>query len=133
MSIQLLPAELIDQIAAGEVIERPASVVKELVENALDAAGTGAQVSIACREERHGERPALRIDLRDNGPGLSAEQQRRICEPFYTTKTQGTGLGVSIAKRVVEAHGGRLLAGAAPQGGAELTLIVPRAADVVTG
>jgi signal transduction histidine kinase len=46
--------------------------------------------------------------IRDNGPGLTPEQRRRIFEPFFTTKPRGTGLGMAIAQRIVEAHGGSI-------------------------
>ena len=50
--------------------------------------------------------------MRDNGPGLNQEQRERIFEPFYTTKTKGTGLGMAIAQRIVEAHDGKIAVGA---------------------
>ena len=54
------------------------------------------------------------MSVRDNGPGLTAEQRQHIFEPFFTTKTKGTGLGMAIAQRIVEAHGGQIAVGDAP-------------------
>jgi signal transduction histidine kinase len=63
--------------------------------------------------------------VRDNGPGLDAEQRDKIFESFYTTKTRGTGLGMAIVKRIVEAHSGEITVGDRAQG-AEFIVTLPR-------
>ncbi|MGH7134561.1 MAG: response regulator, partial [Pirellulales bacterium] len=76
-------------------------VFRNILENALSVVPEDGQVVVGCSETQIHGRPAVRITFRDNGPGLRAEQRQRIFEPFYTTKTKGTGLGMAIAKRIV--------------------------------
>ncbi len=74
--------------------------------------------------------PGVRVSVRDNGPGLSPEQRRHLFEPFFTTKVKGTGLGMAIVKRIVQAHGGRIAVGEGHDGpehrGAEIIITLPR-------
>ena len=58
--------------------------------------------------------------------GSARRTAQRIFEPFYTTKTKGTGLGMAIARRIVEAHGGRIAAGEGTARGAEIVITLPR-------
>jgi two-component system sensor histidine kinase AtoS len=65
------------------------------------------------------------ILVEDDGPGMSDETLHRMFDPFYTTRTAGTGLGLSFVKRIVNAHGGIVEGKNRPGGGAQFTLIIP--------
>src|SRR5581483_7855384 len=105
---------------------RLGQVFRNLFENSLAACTPPVEVVITCADTQLAGRPALRVAVRDNGPGLSAEQKQRIFEPFYTTKTKGTGLGMAIARRIIEAHGGQIAVGSSPGPGAEVIITLPR-------
>ena len=96
------------------------------LDNALAAGQGPVHVRIACAETDLAGQPALRVTVRDNGPGLNDEQRQKIFEPFYTTKTRGTGLGMAIAKRIVEAHGGTIDTAEVVGPGAEIVITLPR-------
>jgi len=68
----------------------------------------------------------LTLAVRDQGPGLPDEIRDRIFDPFFTTKPHGTGLGLTIAHRLIEAYGGRLAARNRPEGGAEFSIALLR-------
>jgi C4-dicarboxylate-specific signal transduction histidine kinase len=68
---------------------------------------------------------AVRIEVRDSGTGLDRERAAQLFEPFYTTKAEGLGIGLSISRSIVEAHGGRLTAGANAPHGAVFCIWLP--------
>jgi PAS domain S-box-containing protein len=106
---------------------RMVQVFRNLLDNSLAACHDPVIVKVGWSVVEVDGRASLRITLRDNGPGFSPEQMRNLFEPFYTTKTQGTGLGMAIARRIVEAHGGSIAAELdddAP--GAEIVILLPR-------
>ena len=76
-------------------------------------------------ESEIGGAEAVGIGLRNNGPPLSPEEQERTFEAFYTTKTRGTGLGMTICRRIVEAHGGRIALSDVTDG-VEVVVTLPR-------
>lgn len=100
-------------------------VVRNVLENSLGAADP-AVVTVAYEPADFHGRAALRLRFHDNGPGLDAEQLQRIFEPFFTTKSRGTGLGMAISKRIIEAHGGNIDVSNNASGGAVVTITLPR-------
>lgn len=66
--------------------------------------------------------PGVQLTVRDHGPGLPEREEKRIFEKFYSTKPEGMGLGLAIARSIIEAHRGRLEAANAPDGGAVFTI-----------
>lgn len=105
---------------------RMEQVFRNILENALAACSDPVEITMFCSDGQLEGQPALRIAVRDNGPGLNPEQRQRIFEPFFTTKTKGTGLGMAIAQRIIEAHGGRIAVGTSPDRGAEINFLLPR-------
>jgi signal transduction histidine kinase len=99
-------------------------VVVNLIVNAAEASPQGRTVRVTVGAVAGGE---AELRVRDEGCGLPEEILHRIFDPFFTTKQQGTGLGLTIAHRLVEAYGGRLRAANRPEGGAEFVITLPRA------
>jgi len=105
---------------------------RNILDNAVSEEHDGAverqrpEISVTWFECELAGRPALGVSIRDNGPRLSPEQARNIFEPFYTTKTKGTGLGMAITRRIVAAHHGEISVGPSPGPGAEIVVKLPR-------
>jgi signal transduction histidine kinase len=69
-----------------------------------------------------------RITVTDTGPGIPPEVREKLFTPFFTTKARGTGLGLSTARRFIEAQGGTILIDCPPAGGTSVTIELPRSA-----
>jgi signal transduction histidine kinase len=67
-----------------------------------------------------------RMEVRDNGPGIPPDIREQVLEPFFTTKARGGGLGLPIAKRVAELHGGTLTLAFPADGGTLVSVQAPR-------
>jgi signal transduction histidine kinase len=105
----------------GEQIHQ---VLVNLLLNALDALPHGGHV----RVEMHGptpEEPSAAVRVRDDGPGIPGTIRPRLFEPFVSGKETGLGLGLSICRRLVEAHGGTIFGENLPSGGAAFTFTLP--------
>ncbi len=103
-------------------------VFRNLMENSLSACEDPVHIEIICQTTLHNQSPAIRVVFQDNGPGLTDEQRGRVFETFYTTKSKGTGLGMAIARRIIEAHGGVIRVIGDVNTGAGFEIIIPRAA-----
>ncbi len=80
-------------------------VFRNLFENALAACEDPVRIHVECQCDGP---DAVLLDIQDNGPGLCGEQREKLFEPFFTTKPRGTGLGMSIVQRIIDAHGGNI-------------------------
>ncbi len=108
--------------ARGDARELEQVFVNLLI-NARDASPDGALISVAVASEAG----SYRIEIADRGKGLSEEEAQRAFEPFFTTRQSGgTGLGLTIAREIVERHGGELTLSPRPGGGAVATVTLPR-------
>lgn len=102
-------------------------VFRNILENSLAACKDPVEIHVRCSEAMVNGEAGIRIAVHDNGPGLNSEQRQRIFDPFFTTKTTGTGLGMAIVKRIIEAHGGQIGVGPGDSHGTEILLLLPRA------
>lgn len=105
--------------------------VLNILLNALEAQPDGGRLHVSTRGADHGGAPAVGIDIRDAGPGISAEQRERIFQPFFSTKASGTGLGLPLAVRAVRAHGGDLSISCGDEGTTVQIILPLSSAEVV--
>ncbi len=97
------------------------SAILNLMLNALDAMPQGGRLVVTSYRGPN----CVELEVADSGPGLSDEARRRAGEPFFTTKRNAPGLGLATVYRIVEFHGGNVVAMNCPEGGAAFTLRFP--------
>jgi PAS domain S-box-containing protein len=101
-------------------------VFRNIIENSLAACLDPVVIEVEHSMVNDGGDVWLVTSLRDNGPGFSPESRMKLFDPFFSTKVKGTGLGMPIARRMVEAHGGVITVGASGRPGAELIVEIPK-------
>ena len=101
--------------------EQIKQVLLNLLLNALQASACGSSVNVCIRDERE----QLRIEVRDEGKGISVGELDSIFDPFFTTKEQGTGLGLAVAANIVRQHGGNLSGSLNSGRGMTFTVLLP--------
>jgi len=96
-------------------------VLLNLMLNGLQAMPEGGTLTLEAKTSKSN----FLIAVTDTGTGIAAENQRRIFEPYFTTKAKGTGLGLAISRRIIEAHGGTITAANEPGGGCRFEISLP--------
>jgi signal transduction histidine kinase len=110
-----LPAATADRVQLQQVL-------MNLMLNGIEAMkSSGGELIVTSKQTEDGQ---VLISVSDSGVGLPAEGER-IFQAFFTTKPQGTGMGLSISRRIIESHGGRLWASANPGCGATFRFTLP--------
>jgi len=100
-------------------------VFDNLVENACQSMPGGGTVSIEITRAALDERAFVRVDIKDVGQGMEPEVLERATDPFFTTRPSGTGLGLPIVQRIIEAHGGEIEIDSEPGAGTCVSLLIP--------
>jgi signal transduction histidine kinase len=127
VSVNLVLTDNLPRILADRV--QLQQVILNIVRNAIEAMGsvTDRPRVLRLRSEAN-EGGEVFVTIEDSGPGIDASDVARIFEPFYTTKSEGMGMGLSICRSIVEAHGGRLSAAPGQLHGAVFQIVLPASA-----
>jgi signal transduction histidine kinase len=122
--IQIRTQLQLDLPPLAAVPDQLTQVVLNLVINAVEAMSSGGTLTIGSAV-RNGW---LAIDVQDTGPGLTSDEAARIFEPFYTTKADGTGLGLAVSYGIIQQHGGHIEVKSVPAtegSGTTFTVLLP--------
>ena len=101
--------------------DRMRQVILNLCLNGLEAMPDGGELFLSL----HPEPDALRLEIRDTGMGIAPDALPHIFDPYFTTKGQGTGLGLATVHKIMEAHGGSISVTSEPGQGAVFRLLLP--------
>jgi signal transduction histidine kinase len=125
VSVRTQLAEGLPQVEADRI--QLQQVMLNLIVNAVHAmqeVGRGRRELVI--SSAMGSSSDVLLSVRDTGRGINPEQLERLFDPFYTTKSDGMGMGLSICRSIVESHGGKIWAAANPPNGAAFHFTIPR-------
>jgi signal transduction histidine kinase len=113
-------------VEGDEVLLRQA--FSNLLRNAIEAcSGAAVAPRVMVRSEVDRHQAVSRIVVNDNGPGIAPASRERVFRPFFTSKRNGTGLGLALVQKIIVFHNGRVSVSASPAGGASLQVTLPLA------
>ncbi len=101
-----------------------AGALQNLIHNAVEVIGQQAHIQLSATRDQTDPDWVL-LSVSDNGPGIPAEAMEQLFEPFFTTRTHGTGLGLAVVRTVAQSHKGSVSVVNQPEGGACFTLRIP--------
>jgi two-component system, NtrC family, sensor histidine kinase HydH len=110
-----MPAVRGDFLAIGQVL-------RTLLANAIDAVPTGGRIAV--RAVADATTGSVKLTVQDNGTGIPPAQRARVGKPFFTTKPKGMGVGLALARRVLERAGGSLQIDSEPHHGTQVTIVL---------
>ena len=126
-SVTIEPCPCAQELRVRGDKENLTLVLMNVLLNAIQASPHGGVVTIRCTAEMRRKQAYCAMIVQDQGPGVPEELRERIFDPFFTTRDGGSGLGLSIAARIVDAHGGFIEVTTGSQGGAVFRIVLPRA------
>jgi PAS domain S-box-containing protein len=124
VSLRIMESDL--DLSCDVDVFRLKQVFRIILENAIGASPTPGVISIEGSCVNLSTGPALRVTVSDQGPGFTPQQQAQAFKAFYTTKVTGTGLGLTIARRIVECHGGQIEIGGDLKTGGTVLITLPQ-------
>ncbi len=128
--VEDIPGDLPDvYIDPGQLRQLATNLIMNAVQAITTATDGPKSVWIRARVDEDG---TLRLEVEDEGPGISKEAQKHLFEPLFTTRAKGFGLGLSLCRRIVEKHDGRIDAENRAEGGARFRIAIPHATEAPT-
>jgi signal transduction histidine kinase len=106
-------------------------VLMNLCLNAIQAMPDGGEIVLVGRQAEHEHRPGVEFSVRDTGAGVAEAVRQHVFEPFITTKTGGSGLGLAVSRSIIERHAGRIWMESTPGEGSTFSVWLPLRAEPV--
>jgi signal transduction histidine kinase len=130
--VKVTTAGLDGQPPVSMARKRMLQVFQNLLQNAIQHSPPGGQVSVTMSPATERRGLALVVTVSDSGPGFSPQDLHHVFEPFFSRRRGGTGLGLAIVQKIVEEHGGTIMARNRLEGGAAVTVRLPLAPSAIS-
>ena len=101
--------------------------MNNIIKNAIQACSNSANPQINL--QLHKQDQSIILSIQDNGRGISADEKEKIFTPHFTTKSKGSGIGLSIVKQIIENHGGQISFVSSPDSGTIFKIVLPTTLD----